>query len=95
MSSQAKGKLPWGDDRGTNTHVDSSTESGGAPRRTTGTKAEAPSRSAGTEGGAPENPQRDNKEQKKDGGLAPGQSPTPPGEVPPGHNPEKEADGRS
>ncbi len=52
------------------------------------TKGEAPSRSGGTPRDGTKDPQKEDNKQRKDETLAPGQSPTQPGELRPGHNPE-------
>ena len=69
--------------------VETIAKGGRARIRSRNTNEEAPSRSGGTSKDATEHPQDDDKKQEKDETLAPGQSPTPPGEVRPGHNPEK------
>ena len=57
--------------------------------RSRNTNEEAPGRSGGISKDATEHPRDDDKRRETDETLAPGQSPTPPGEVRPGHNPEK------
>jgi hypothetical protein len=64
-------------------------KSGEAPRPTTNTNAGAPSHSESTSRDVAENSQQNDTDKKGEERLAPGQSPTPPGEVRPGHNPEK------
>jgi hypothetical protein len=65
------------------------TSDGSGQRHAFDTNAEAPSRGGGTPGDATEHPKKEDEKQRGDETLAPGQSATPPGEVRPGHNPEK------